>query len=379
MALLVAATFALSMSAVMGANVARQYELLALLSVSLITLVIGAVKRKDGVNRPYLLAIAKVTAAGALTHYHFFLPASAVVIFAIWALARRNRQEPLAICGAVAVGYLAALLAFPVVSNALSKAGGSVSDFHFLEFGDRLSIALYELRHSYYVLLMGGLLVGVRLFQRRYRPGLGSLKQVGSGESAGSILFFLVWILGGILLMYATAISPRHAMGPRYLSMTWPLLAFLPYFALRMVNYRKSVILYFYLVPIILAIVMLGRSELAAWTRTDDQLRDVDLLIIDNPARGVLLPIIWEVPDDYRVVVGRQDFLLENWDEWIHSVSEDSVYLSSIIYSSTETGREQLLGLMAETGLKIVPPNGHARFAGASVYRFCSEERGTCE
>jgi hypothetical protein len=64
--------------------------------------------------------------------------------------------------------------------------------------------------------------------------------------------------------------------------------------------------------------------------------------------------ILWYTPDEANVIVGNQDFLLENADLWVDSLKESTLYVSDISYASTEEGRQQMLSLMERAGFDPV-------------------------
>jgi hypothetical protein len=173
-------------------------------------------------------------------------------------------------------------------------------------------------------------------------------------RSGIGILFFLIWLGLGIIGLYLAFILPRQVMGESRLSMVWPFLAFGPVFILRIFNYRGTILLFFILLPLLFGSIFIQRTRAYPEQDPGSILQGSSLIIIDNPARGMISQILWLTPDDANVIIGNQEFLLENAGQWLDFLEETTLYISDISYSSTEEGREGMLSLMEQAGFEPV-------------------------
>jgi len=373
-AVLVVFMYAISAVIVTISLEARQYDLLALLTVLFIwqILIITDINKQV---KPYQLPLLTLTtAAGALTHFHFVLPLSAGVVFAIVKLVRQNPRRLAYILSMVAVGIGLATLVFPLISVASETRSRLDVNSDIQELLIRLKSTIFALINIYHItipLLIALIVLPIYAIFKGIDWLRYNLQKVGM--PAFPILFFLCWIGGAIIVLYLSQNSPRHAMGGKYLSMAWPLYAFVPVLLLRLVSYRSSLLLFIILLPLILGIVFLLGNLTRLSEKHTDHFFETDLVVIDSAARGILPQVIWQLSDNQLVVVGYQKQLLDRADTWVPYLTHNSTYVSELSYRNSYSMREELLALIESAGFTAGAvedfPIDAGKEGSAAVYR----------
>jgi uncharacterized membrane protein len=334
-AVLTAVSFALSPSTILISLEARQYELLALLTVLTVWGLLSFIKRGT-----FLSAIVLVGGGigGSLTHYHFLLTLIPCVILPV-AKFSSNRRRAGQTVALLITSYSLGTIIHPFFLNSLSRLPDRVPTFSMEALYERLLQVVLSFSSFYYllpVIVIGGLFY-LRTEHRR--------NQFQLSYDIKFIMLFTAWIVLAIAGQYLTFRSPTHAMGPpKYLAMVWPFVAFLPPLTLRWFKGRKSLALYFFLVPLLLAAIMplvfpqQQRLVIPATTST---------VLIDHTARGLVLPIIWLVPESTNVVVARQDDLLDDL-KWLSYMDEESIYIGNTTEGNSIENVWRIKGLIQQ-------------------------------
>jgi len=372
MAFLVAFTYTMNLVVVEVSLVARQYELLAFWTVLLVTLILHLTEDRISHEGRYLILFATIIIAGSLTHYQFLIPVSGAFAYATLKLIKKDLWRLGRILLSVLFAYLLAQWIFPIFSIILRRQGGMAKPPNFIDFGDRIYTSFYNLYSYYYVFFIALILALIMWVVRKRYNDAAARAEADNPLRLDWIGFFLFWILGAIFLLFISFRSPRHAMGARYLSMAWPFMAFLPYFVLRLVNFRKTVLLYFYLIPLVIAFFSLVGNVLSRPADPVSRFQEVDLVLFDNTAAGILLPQIIHLPDDQLVVAGSQEQLLADSAPWLPRLSEESLYVSTFEYARAAEGRDLLLAMIEEAGLEVASAQEYPYFKNTVVYTFCS-------
>lgn len=354
--LLVALTYAFSPSVLLVSQEARQYDLLALLTVVFLCIVLK-VATGEGERRPaMLLLLAGVIVLGSSIHHQFVFPVFGALLLVVYRWWQSRDRTFAIVIGSILGGYLAARLLHPLSTNAtLLPSLQAVWD----ELPSRFSQVLFAYSTFYYVLVPFLILLSIMVVVRG-RKGVGRESfHLETGERFGPLLFLLLVTAGAITTMYLLTLSPAHAMGPpKYLSMIWPLIAFLPAYILRFVRYRTSVVLYFVLVPLLSSLTFPLQMRVYRLPDPALALSQHSLVVVDNPARGVFLQLAWNLPDDMPVIVAWQDTLLAHQSVWLEHVQPGTLYISDLSFQNSAVKQQQLLDLFALHDFVLVPHAG---------------------
>ena len=169
-----------------------------------------------------------------------------------------------------------------------------------------------------------------------------------------AIFFFLIWFGGIIIGMYLTFLTPVHTIGSsKYLSIVWPFLAFLPVFILRFAHYRQTVLLYLVIIPMLWVFIFPVQMFLVRLPSPAAQLAEAELLLVDNPARGVLFPLLWHVPDQTLLITAYQEQLLAQSSNWLPYLEGNTIYINLNEAPNTLEQGESLLTLLAAQGYEV--------------------------
>ncbi len=383
--------YAILPGAVAVAFLARQYDLLALITVYFLWLV--ALVWEDGRVGPGRVGAAVLLGAvGMLTHYHFIL----VAAFGLGALAYRlrDRMHALIALGGSAVGAVALTFLLqprylePVlgISDALHEFTWRLFGFRWLRtlhtvsegvalpaplrdaISERL-VPYYEatgglLRWSTVALevlvvaaLVALLVAGWRRRRRDAEPAdreRADAGRVDRDRRPFPIRLAALWMFGVTAGLYLAFRSPQHAMTARYLAHTWPLLAVAATASLhRFVGgvRLQAAVAVALLAPLSLVTV----HSLRVGNDPTPYLVRAEALVFDNPARGIWLPFVWEASPGMPVFVDDAEHLLEDPDLWVDWIADDGMFVDHRSYHVEDEVAEELSGLFqARQGALIV-------------------------
>ncbi len=340
--------------------IARQYDLVALVTVLFVWLVVVVADRRRRLRWLDYVATAAVTAAGMLTHYQFVLVLLGGAVYLAFRLVRPDvgRLWRLLLC--FAAGVAVTILLQPWVFEQFARQRGMrehyslprlVAKTKALEatvlpfYGVSQATLWRALRVTHSVAVLTVVLVAivvipaaVALALPRSRRFLVDHFRRHGGDLVA--LYFLVWITGGIALQDLTFQSQPHSMGWRYLAMAWPFLAFLPVLLARLVPGRWHLVL----VAAFCALVLLPRTLAApnpyanAAPVERAALARAPAVVADNPWPGVLPRILWWVPDGTPVYVDSQAGLLRDPRAWLDRLGPRDVYASQPTHGQTGQG-----------------------------------------
>ena len=357
---------------------ARQYELLALISVLTVW---QAIRYADAPTRAplrELSLLAALCAAGALTHFYFAF----VALACAGLLAARLRRAPRALLvrgvATLAAGYALFALLHPHFHLSFGRARAQSADFDLAGVGERAdavaaSVAAYLVPPD---IAGGG--IGVAAFaalvvatvwlmlRRRLAPGV-------------RMVSVFAWLAGVNAILYLAFLSPASAMDPRHLSAVWPFCAFVPVVAICAAPSRLQRPL-----AAILAAVLLG-SGAATLLRSAagapaPVLATSDGVVVDNVARGILPPVIWQLDDDATVLAADQRWLLAHESEWLPVSGARPALVSDLPVSDPRYGnsdeRSEMVRALAASRYELVP-SGAGSFGIGRVYELRPREPGT--
>lgn len=337
-AAVVACAWALSPAVLQVSFEARQYDLLALLTILFVWRIFKCSETKSQVRPLDFFLLVAFTAAGALTYYYFALAAAGGGVFAITRLVRVNRKRLFQIVGALLAGYAIFFLLHPYFyrsflneslmrgefshENLQTRVAAIGDSFHFFWLNP-LSFKPY----SYILLAACGLWLllafrrqGLQFFQGRRRPDF----------SGFQILFFLFWIGGVQIVLFLTYVSPSHAMNPKYLSMVWPFFAFLPVLLLRLFKTQ--------LVPLAIwlcmAMTLSGLHGLRGFNAYTTQKPDpaaalaaARAVVVDNVSMGYLPRVLLKLSDEQIVFAMHPQDLLDHHELWLDRLDSNTVMI----------------------------------------------------
>lgn len=305
-AVLTAVSFFLSPATILISLESRQYDLLAFLTVIAVWGLLSFMKTGS-----FLSAIALVGGiiGGSLTHYHFLLTIVPCAILPIINLSSNHRRAK-QVVALLVISYGLGAIIHPFFLSSLSQLSNRVPPFSMEAFYERLLQVVLSFSSFYYLL---PLIVGGLFYSRKaYRLS----------DEIKSVIFFAAWIALAIVGQHLAFASPLNS--PKYLAMVWPFIAFLPSLVLHWFKGRKSVALYLFLVPLLLAAIIPfifpQQPKLIIPETTST-------VLIDHTGRGLVLPIIQLVPGGTNVIIAGQDELLDDL-KWLRYMDEESIYFS---------------------------------------------------
>lgn len=351
-ALLVVVSYAFNPSIVLISKEARQYDLLILFLILSVWLTHTVIKNQAGWRCSAVLLVLTI-AAGCLTHYLFLLIVPpACFVYALWQMAKPRQLWRM--LTPLFGGYGLAWLLNPSFWININRQSGRVVTPTWDEFTMRLERVFLAFATFYYVLIpLLFLLLVVFYFTWRHQNKL--LDYLRSTNFQGwPVFFFLAWFGGTIVGMYLLFLTPVHTIGSsKYLSMVWPFLAFLPVFALRLVHYRRTVLLYLVIIPLLWVLIFPAQMFLTRLPDPNPQLAEADLILMDNPARGVFFPLLWHVPDQTLVITAFQEELLADPTIWLPYLEDKTLYVNMNDIPNTVEQSESFLALLAAQGYAV--------------------------
>lgn len=355
----IALLWSYSRGALAASVMARQYELLAVLGIAAGSVVATLVK---GGGRPALpLALGGVLYLAAMTHYQgIFLYAACAVALAAGVVrgappVRRLCAYGLGACVAAAV---LVVVSQPGLAEQVHRAGAQRQPFEPSAIAARIQAIAraltgavpWPLSDSHpagaLVVLVIGLSWPFVMFRRVREDWRG-------GNVASLVPFIFVAVsAGAIFAQYLAFMSPKHAMGPRYLALFLPWFAFAPVQVLQAV--RGPMVRQLLTAALILAVVAGGivdqprRTSRGPW-----RLKGHEAVVIDEAKRGVLPAIVYHLDDDQEVLVASPKLLLSRPDLWERALGHHP----EVLLLSTQASSRQSKVLLAhlEKRYEVVP------------------------
>lgn len=337
----VALTWALSPAVISISLEARQYDLVALIAVLFVCRVIKCADLSKPFQLGDAVVLAILAAAGALTHFYFSLVVLGCIIFLAMKLVKRKPDRLIMALACIGVGCLLFVLLHPEFYQSIILQRQYVREpFGLQGVIGRMThvwIALTDFFLPWHslVLISGFTLsvsaLGIWAALAGSKQPVTLVRIVGAfGGTGMPVSFFFFWIYGATVALYLAFLSPAHAMGPRYLSMAWPFFGFVTVFLLRSFGSKRRLLTYLFCSGMLLS----GSASVLHTIHQQSTTRDwtalllrSDRILVDNVARGVLLPIMWQLPDDKLVFAADQTFLLDHQDMWVSHL-DGAVYVS---------------------------------------------------
>ncbi|MEW6198920.1 MAG: glycosyltransferase family 39 protein [Planctomycetota bacterium] len=310
--------------------------------------------------------LAVATLAGLLTHYHFVLLVAAAGAWLAVAL-RREPRRLLPLAAAVLAGSLAFVAVHPHFLASVLRAREQAQGFDIADLLPRLEATLLTystffistasnawLIHKYlFPLGVAALVVATLtawfLLRRRSTASAPSRSRLGSegpGRSERTVVYFFLTMAGFNTALYLAGVSPQHAMGPQYLALVWPFLAFWPVLLLARLRPLVTPTLLLLCTAATATGAVGVQRQVARSAHAPDPhrfLSTAPVVVVDNVARGVLPCIAWHLADDQPVLAAPEAWLLEHVDGWTTRLAPGAIYVGVASYGNTPAGRERLL------------------------------------
>ncbi len=351
----------------------RPYSFLALSSACFLVSLLYFLSHPSW--RRTVLLFASIT-AGVLVHYHFPLLLGACLAVASLSNIGKKAWRTLVWLGASLCS--ASILFFavhPTFYVSLIRQQDQTQPFSWADVPTRASRCIYTLlenfvphRYVYFLgpllarywlmvliaviiaLLIAAFLMRGKIMQFRIRrlSGIEYLPTIGLSLSIGAL-----WVL------YLSFLSPRHAMGPKYLMLVSPLLFVVVGQLFEGFRNRRPSL------AAILTILLLVWQTAYGTLGTVHFIREAKKrgtppriletsrtpVILDSVARGVLSTIIWHVHPETPVFASRQNQLGSHFSELVaHDVL---FYVSDDRYGNTAEGKRVVLRSFADRGYEI--------------------------
>jgi uncharacterized membrane protein len=381
--------WALSPATIVTSLMARMYDLLTLLTVLFAWLTIRYVYDQKKPERLHLLFLAIVVCTGALTHYQFLiivLPAG--VLLAVLKLARGNLKQLFLFMSSIILGCLIAFIVHPNFYHSFHLNREYITPFDVQELPLRILVTaagfgcfftailqritdgglLLDPTHSTPLTFRGTLsvlsyndliivLVVVLIllsigwsacFRLRAGGGLARFRPLWDSP-AGGALWFGLCLAGAIIIQYLSFLLVKEALRERYLSIVWPFFALGLVFVVRHTG-RKVL----FITLLIALFLLLSVNEILHFRSVNTRLADAQsifekssTLVIDTFQEGKLLPVLWNIPDDKMVFIASQKYLLENSEQWLGRLLDQSIIVSVLSYGATLGDQERIVGMAA--------------------------------
>ena len=351
---LATAIWALSPAVIASSWFARMYELVPLFAVSLVWCVAKLSDPSVRVNAKGLLLLAVVVLGGVLTHYLLLfcliLPAAFLTILRLIGTERLRMALVL-----IAIGFGIGLSWYVHPNFYLSflNQQHQIKDYFTLSaFGERLDYLTYAairfflpdsfLRAIpssaiYYALSIPytALIYYVTTSRSFVKRRIFHMLRGGPDGRGFIVIFFLAATASIISALYLSFILAVQQVWEYKTSMMWPFIAIsivslceLPSLA----QYQKRATLLAYLLCSLMSLSSVATTldfVTASKVPKDMMVSLVEArnVIIDNRQRGIILPLVWHIPDDTNVFVGMPQELLQLADAWVPQVQEGTVFV----------------------------------------------------
>lgn len=325
----------ISAATIKTALVARHYEIFTSL-ILFFTLIIATSYRNNRLTNVQIATLGVLTYVTYLTNYQllFSLPAIGICI------AYLHRHSPLKvmICGATMLLSLAAAIAtYPALFQQSQEVQSWQAPLNSFEpFLFRIRNSLEEIvKFS----VFGSIVFIFSLFFAKPKQ-----------EHPHSLTILLVLTILVNLGVYLSFLTPKHAMGERYLAAAWPLLAlFLAGYITR--YWDKNVFRYIALILIIVPSIKYLTKD-SKHHPPPTELAGSALVVADFNKRGIWPAFALALNPDQATLVAPQQALITNndWDGQLHDA--DTVFLisSSEIGENTKQGQKKLKERLNDIG-----------------------------
>lgn len=342
---------------------ARHYSLFGLTGIAFAWQLVRVIDESHRPRHFDYAMLAALTCAGALTHYSFAMVVAAGLILAAgWS--ERTRLLPLIAC--IAAGVLLAVAISPGLLAVFSHAEEVASSMTLSALAERVLKVGYHLFDLWGRTVAGNVVLGVALMALlaavilRSSPGacVRAVAATVLGPQRNYLLVFALLVFVLIGAAYIGFLVPRHAIGPRYLAPVWPLMAIGFVASVRHLTARGPLLgaLMVFAVANSAWIVADFRSDHRHYQQLVDTVNDYDYLVVDQAARGALLPLLHEMRPDISIHVAHPPDLLDRVDDWEGPLREAAgrrAYVSNLFIETRAEDRRAIMELLRERGWSV--------------------------
>ncbi len=364
-AALSAAAWAVLPGAIETSLTIRQYDMLALFTVLIAwrAVVIAEADKPTGIYEYVLLG--GVCTLGLMSHIYFVLPMSGAFVWIALKSFAHDRRRVVLTLAAMVLGFVLAVAlnvdSFTIFGRT-TRSGWDKSLHGMLLRAKAFALALASglgvsrtslkgIFSAWAVLGVGSemvraatVLVGVLAGAVAVHFTRPSFARLGRSISrGGAALFFLAWLTLAVGAMYVSIPSLSPALGARYLAMTWPFVGLC-------VGVLGSILCRGRWLPVALVAMWFVFAILTASSaipRFDPAiLRSADHVVLDNVARGVLLPYADAASGDTEFYAAWRDDLLARSDAWLDRLQPGDLVVLAGIYQPSSVSEDEVLRLV---------------------------------
>jgi len=346
-------------TAISASQVARQYDLLTLLSVLLITQCVWVCRSGQVLSWRTGLAILVLCILGPMTHLHFGLVMAGCGVFMLLHLTGMGIKKFLAIIALMGLGVCLFYVIHPGILQSINQGKVQLQTYSVENLKDRFTVCWFALGQFFGIVvpfhalayLFAIATVFLFVLSGLHRWGVVLLKKIDIRSSEYPALFYFIWNWGFNVALYLTFFSPFHAMGDRYLSLVWPFMACICVLFLRYVPQNS------HLLMVVLAGILLFFSTLyplnteRPFFPNADPMPDLqkhEALLVDTHSRGFMLQLIYAVPEDKMVFVGSQQEILANPDAVLSQPFKSFCYYNLNAYGNNHEQARQVIDILSQ-------------------------------
>ncbi|MBD3266428.1 hypothetical protein GF373_07135, partial [bacterium] len=345
--------------AIAASQVARQYDLLTLLSLLLIWRIVRVADADKPPAWPEYGLILFLCVCGPLTHLHFGFAMMGCGVYLLLAWPRIGWKRLFPTLCSMGLGVILFYVLHPSILDSVERGKTQLQPFSQgalqtrFELIPQMLAQFWGLPIPFQILTWLFVIASVVFFLlhliRQFYPSFLSKWPMPKAEFP--LVFFFLWNLGFISALYLAFLSPGHAMGDRYLSLVWPFMACMCVVYLRYLPRNPEVaglilgaalLLATYVNPIV--------SERVDLPQVDPvpHLEKADALLIDNPSRGYLLQLIHVLPEKKMAFVAYQKSILERPEAMLKQTFPMLCYYNLNAYGNTLDMHKQIIGILRE-------------------------------
>lgn len=269
-----------------------------------------------------VIVIVLSTLLGLLTHYFFVIISAGCVIYWLATNSYKERKS-LVVVVATSIGHALFVAIHPQFYLDFLEQAAPEPGYHLLFRIQLVVVTFIPLLYIFIPFFLG--------LKHRYTLN----------RQTAMVLWIFFWNTSVVVALYLFGISPIHAMSGKYLAVSWPFLSFLPAILISSLKYPSLHRVYYAITPLIIFPVMMYRlhnyTPLSNPLLIDTLQKNLDLVIIDNTQRTVVLSILWHIPDEQLVLITYQNNLITQQTDWTDKLGKQSLYLGSTLhYNNTE-------------------------------------------
>lgn len=370
-AALVTFVWAVSPAVVPISGEARMYDLLALVSILFAWQAVRIAEMERA--SPRALALLGLAAAcGIATAFTFALVAGGGLAWLALRLGWRRRGQIAAAALAVAAGFALFYAVDPHFPTSFEIQREQVREEFSL---DGLPERLDRTAEGF-----AGFVLPPQLLRRGVAWALlalaclallaaaAALARRRAAPPAGAALFLAAAVGGGTVLLYLGFRTHGLAMGGKYLAACWPFLAFVPVLGLMRAR-AHGVAAAAVLCAALLAAGVAGALRANGDDRPPAGFDEADRVLVDTVRRGVLVPVVLQLPPDTPVFAAPQARLTRSPDPWLAGLRGGGLYVSDTYYGNEGAQRAILARLRGRQRADRVVPDPRGAASAVFVVR----------